>query len=274
MLALPEMLRELGGRVVVLRRNQLRQHLDDRHLGAEAAEDRGELAADDAAAEHDEPAWHLRLGEQAGRVDAARRVEALDRRAQREGACRDDRALEAHVLPTLDRDRVRVLEAAGALHPLDAVGLEEAGDARGHLLDDPGLPLVRGREVELRRPDLDAELAEGLLGFLDRERGLHPGFRRDAADAKARAPELGLLLDADGLGAKLCGADRSRVAAGPAAEDGNVTVHGPDPIGRAAAAREPRPPTAARPRAARAATRGRSVHRQAAAARRWARRSR
>ena len=37
------------------------------------------------------------------------------------------------------------------------------------------------REVELRRADLDAELRERLLCFLDRERGLHPGLGRDAA---------------------------------------------------------------------------------------------
>ena len=54
--ALAELLRELLGRVLVLHRDQPRQHLDDRHLGAEAPEDRGELAADDPAAEDDEPA--------------------------------------------------------------------------------------------------------------------------------------------------------------------------------------------------------------------------
>ena len=82
--ALAELLRELLARVLVLLRDQRRQHLDDRHLGAEAVEDRGELAADDAAAEDDEPPRHLLLREQAGRVDAARRVEPLDRRAQRD----------------------------------------------------------------------------------------------------------------------------------------------------------------------------------------------
>ena len=66
-----ELLRQLGGRVVILHRDQLRQHLDDRHLGAEALEDRGELAADDAATEDDEPARHLTLCKQPGRVDAA-----------------------------------------------------------------------------------------------------------------------------------------------------------------------------------------------------------
>ena len=124
-----ELLGQLLGRVRVLLRDQARQHLDDRHLGAEALEDRGELAADDPAAEHDEPARHLALGEQPGRVDAERRVEAFDRRTQRVRAGGDDRALEGDVLPALDRDRVRVLEAPGALDPLDAVRLEQAGDA-------------------------------------------------------------------------------------------------------------------------------------------------
>src|SRR5205085_3791905 len=94
----PEALRELLRRVGVLLRDQRRQHLDDRHLGAEAVEDRRELAADDPAAEDDEPLRHLRLGEQAGRVDALRRIEPRDRRAERERAGGDDRRPEADLL--------------------------------------------------------------------------------------------------------------------------------------------------------------------------------
>ena len=78
---LPNGLRELLRRVGVLLRDQRVEHLDDRHLGAEALEDRRELAADDAAAEDDEPARHLGLREQAGGVDAAGRVDPVDRRA-------------------------------------------------------------------------------------------------------------------------------------------------------------------------------------------------
>ena len=127
--ALAELLRELFGRVSVLLRDERRQHLDDRHLAAEAMEDRRELAADDAAAEHDEPLRDFRLREQALGVDAALGVEPFDRRAQRERARCDDRVLEGDVLPAFDRDRVRVLERAGALDPLDAVRLEERRDA-------------------------------------------------------------------------------------------------------------------------------------------------
>src|SRR5262249_36188000 len=83
----------------------------------------------------------------------------------------------------------------------------------------------RSREVELRLPHLDAELRERLLGLLDRERRLHPRLGRDAPDPQARSAELRLLLDADGPGAELGRPDRRGVPAGPAAEDGNVTVH-------------------------------------------------
>src|SRR2546430_634838 len=61
--ALAKLLRQLLRGVLVLSRNQPRQHLDDRHLGAEAPEDRGELAADEPTAENDQSARHLGLGE-------------------------------------------------------------------------------------------------------------------------------------------------------------------------------------------------------------------
>src|SRR5262249_54402880 len=96
--ALLELLRELLRGVGVLLRDERVEHLDDRHLRAKAVEDRGELAADDAAAEDDETLRDGLLREQAGRVDAARRVETRDRRAQRERARRDDRGLELDVL--------------------------------------------------------------------------------------------------------------------------------------------------------------------------------
>ena len=192
---------------------------------AEPGEDRRELASDNPSAQDDEALGKLLLGEETGRVDAAGRVEPLDRRTHREAAGRDDGGAEGDVLPTLDRDRVRVGEAAGALDPFDAVRLEELRDAAGHLLDDAVLPLVRGREVELRLADVDSELGKGLLGLLDRKGSLHPGLRRDAADPEAGAAELGLLLDADSLGAELRGADRGRITARAASQDGNVTFH-------------------------------------------------
>src|SRR4029077_388252 len=49
-----ELLRKLFRGVSILLRNERVEHLDDRDLRAEAAEDRRELATDDAAAEDDE----------------------------------------------------------------------------------------------------------------------------------------------------------------------------------------------------------------------------
>src|SRR5919106_1553532 len=221
-----ELLPQLLGRVLVLLRDERRQHLDDRDLAPEALEDGRELAADDPAAEDDDALRHLRLGEQTGRVDAALGVDPVDRRPERIRARRDDHGLEGHVLAALDRERVGVLEAALPFDPLDAVRLEEAGDAVRELADDRVLPLVRLREVELRRADVDAQLGERLLGLLEREGGLHPGLRGDAPDAETGASEPVFLLDADGLRPELRGPDRRRVAAGATAEDGDVTFHG------------------------------------------------
>ena len=221
----PELLRKLLRRVRVLLRDQRLEHLDDRHLGAETAEDRGELAADDAAAEDDEPPRDLLLRQEPGRVDAPRRVEPFDRRAKWKRAGRDDRGLEGDVFSAFDRQRVRIPEGAGALHPVDAVRLEEPGDARRHLLDDARLPRVRRGEVERCASDLHAELREALLGLAQRVRGLHPRLRGDAPDAEARAAELGLHFDTRDLRAELGGADRCGVAAGAAPEDGDVNVH-------------------------------------------------
>src|SRR5581483_2976592 len=189
-----------------------------------------ELAADDPAAQDDEALRHLGLREQTRRVDAEIGLEPGDRRAERERARCDDRALEGDVLAALDRDRVRVLEGALALHPLDTVCLEQARDAAGHLLDDAGLPLVRGSEVERGVVDLDAELGEGLVRLVQEVRGLHPGLGRDAADAEARAAEVGLLLDACDLRAELRRTDRRRVSARAAAQDCDVEFHDGDGI--------------------------------------------
>ena len=112
-----------------------------------------------------------------------------------------------------------------ALDPLDPVRLEERRDAARHLLDDAALPRGSRLEVELRGADDHAELREGVLRLVDRVRGLHPRLRRDAAHAQARAAELRLLLDADGLRAELRGADRGGVPAGAPTQDGDVTFH-------------------------------------------------
>src|SRR5204863_8138368 len=89
------------------------------------------------------------------------------------------------------------------------------------------LPAVARRGVGRRLADRDAEARQGRFGFLEGERGLHPGLGRDAADAEASAAELALALDAGGLGAQLCRPDRGGVATRAASEDGYVNFHAP-----------------------------------------------
>ena len=110
-------------------------------------------------------------------------------------------------------------------HPLDAVRLEQRGDAACHLLHDGRLPLPGLGEVEPRLRDAHAELRERLARVVEGVRGLHPGLRGNAAHAQAGAAELGLALDAGDLAAELRGADRRRVARRASSEDGDVNFH-------------------------------------------------
>jgi hypothetical protein len=80
-------------------------------------------------------------------------------------------------------------------------------------------------EVELRLADVDTELRKVLFRLLERECGLHPGLRRDAADAQTGAAKLRLLLDARDLRAQLRGADGGGVSAGASSENCDVDVH-------------------------------------------------
>ncbi len=105
------------------------------------------------------------------------------------------------------------------------LALKRLGDSLRHLLDDAGLPLVGRREVEVRAVDVDAELRELLVGLVQERRRLHPGLGRDAADPQARAAERIFLLDAHDLRTQLRGANRCGVAAGPTAQDSDVTIH-------------------------------------------------
>ena len=225
-----ERLAKLARRVRVLLRDEGVEHLDDRHLGSEALEDRGELTTDDPAAENDDPPRDLGLRQQPGRVDAARRVEPRNGRPHGIRARRDDRAREAEAdIPLVEGDRARVVEPSRTLEPGDVVGLEERCDAACHLLDDCGFPLVRLREVESGFAGDNAELRVDFARRVEGVRGLHPCFRRDAADPQAGSSEVCFPLDARDTGTELRGADRCRVAGRPAAEDGNVEFHGCDP---------------------------------------------
>ena len=118
-----------------------------------------------------------------------------------------------------------------ALDPLDAVRLEERGDAAGHLLDDAVLPGGDRGEVERRLADLrrrasrtsPARRGSACALCTHALVGMQP-------DAQAGAAERGLLLDAHDLAAELGGADRGRVPGRAASEDGDVDIHSVRPF--------------------------------------------
>ena len=215
------------GGVVVLLRDQAVEHLDDRDLAPERAEDRGELAADDPAAE-DRRAAPAPRSARAGRSSRRRASESRPGIGGRIGnePVATIAEVNVDVLAALDRDRVRVPERPLALHPLDAVRLEERGDAARHLRDD-ARPSTRSPPAKSSSgsPTETPSLRERVARLVQEVRGLHPRLRRDAADAQAGAAELGLLLDADDVRAELRGADRGGVPAGPATENCDVALH-------------------------------------------------
>ncbi len=172
---------ERGDGVGVLVPDQVREHLDDRDGRAELRVDGGELDADHAAAEHGQAPRHGVQLERAGRVDAARVVDAGNRRGGRARARRDDGALELDVLAALDGQRVRPGEAAAALDDLDAVGLEQPGEALDDAVHDAAAVALHLLEVEIDVADAHAELCEVPLRVVVGVRGLHHGLRRDAA---------------------------------------------------------------------------------------------
>ena len=123
----------------------VRKHLDDRHLAAEALEDRGELAADDAAAEDDEPPRDLLCA--SSPVESTHRSESrpwigggAGRSRSRRWRCRkvtSSPPSTAIVFALLNRPR-----APDPLHP---VRLEQARDPACHLLHHPSSTRSPGR---------------------------------------------------------------------------------------------------------------------------------
>ena len=190
---------------------------------AELRVDRRELHADHAAAEHDEALRHGVELERSGRVDAARMVDARDRRRGRARAGRDDGGLELDVLGVLDGHGVRAGEAPAARDDLDAVGLEQPGQALDDAGHDAAAIALDLLEVEIDVAEPDAELREVALRVVVRVRRLDHRLGRDAADVQARTADRhrllaayrGGLLDDDDGGTQLRGADRRWIAARP-----------------------------------------------------------
>src|SRR5215831_4142039 len=147
---------ELFGDLFVLEGHDTRQEFDQRHLGAEAAEDRGEFNTDGAGADYDERFGHLRNGENLDvGEDAAVRLQTEDGLGVR--ARREDHVLRFDLrfcsVGSREIDGVdAVFSAAGqaaiAGDHGDLVLLHQKAEALGVFFDDGGLALLDGIPVE------------------------------------------------------------------------------------------------------------------------------
>src|ERR1051326_2450036 len=212
--------RELLRHFFVLDREEERHDLDDRHLRAEAREDRGELAADRARADDEHRLRHVLQFEDVVGVDDALAVGLDVRQVLRHGAHGQDDVLGLVLLP-LDVDGVAVDDRGETLQALDFVLAEEELDAFDVGVDDALLARLHGAEVELRVADGDAELFR-LLDLVPDVGVLEEGLGRNAAAEETGAADVRVLLDDGHFHAELPGADARDVAARSAADDDEV----------------------------------------------------
>ena len=219
--------RDLG----VLDREDLRQHLDHGDVGAHGVEERGELDADRAGADHQQRFRHplrhhrLEIGPDQFLVGLQPRQHARPRAGGEDDVLGLIGALAQRALRRLD---------GGLLHR-DLAGRVDRGVAPDH------------RHLVLLHQEADAVIE----AFRDAARARHHGLRierdffggqpvilgvlhvvvdlgraqqrlgRDAAPVQADAAEIGF-FDDRGLETELRGADRGDVAAGAGADDDDV----------------------------------------------------
>ena len=174
----------------------LRQPLEDRDLGAEVGERRGELAADGAAADDDHPLGHVvEVEHLVARHDRAAALEVGDHPGHRAGGQDDVGAgdLGGRAVGRRDRDDVVGAEAADAVEHRDLAALAHRGDAADETVDDLLLAGLGDGEVDGRRAGLDAEVG-GVGDVAVHGRRLEERLGRDAAAVEAGAAE-GVHLD-------------------------------------------------------------------------------
>ena len=224
--------------VLVLGREDLVEHLDQQHLGAEAAVGGGDLTARGAGADHGDL---LRLlGQRPGAPgveDAAAELDPGDRQRHRAGR-EDDRAGLVDVVA--DLDLALRGQRAVAVDQLDLVLVPEHLHAAGERVRDGGAALAE--RVPVDRDVLDHEPQLGAVSRLVVELGgVQDGLGRDAGVVEA-APARLVALDDGGLAPQLGGADRRDVAARAPADDDHVVgiSHDAEPIERRSAVPLPR----------------------------------
>ena len=210
--------------VLVLRGQDLVEHLDERHVDPEPRVGRGDLGAGCAGAGDDKGL--RKLLERPGTPGVDHAVGELDPGDRhRDGAgCQDDRLRVVRLAVNLDLAVTGQLSLA--CQDVDLVLLPEHLDAVGEGLGDGFAALLHGRPVDRDAAGLDAEVG-ALLGHGREDLGrMQDGLGRDARVVEA-APAWLVALDDGGLLAELRGANRGNVAAGPAADHDRVVATHP-----------------------------------------------
>ena len=150
--------------LVVEARQDAVEEFDHRHLRAEPPPHRAELEPDHAGADHQQPLRHLVERDRLIRGDDALAVDVDALELRHIGAGGDDDVLGLQRLRlavgALDLDLARRGDAAGAVHRIDLVLLEQVIDALDVAVDALVLELHQRGEIELRRADADAHLAQ------------------------------------------------------------------------------------------------------------------
>ena len=219
--------RDLG----VLDRQDLRQHLDHGHLGADRAIERGELDADGAGADHQQRLRHavrhhrLEIGPDQLLVGLEARQHARPRAGGDDdvlgliGAGRQ-RALRRFALRRLHRDLAGRVDRRLAPDHRDLVLLHQEADAVVEPLRHAARALDDLRGVEADIVGRQAVIL-GVLHVVVDLRRAQQRLGRDAAPVEADAAEI-IALDDRGLEAELRGADGGDIAAGAGADDDDV----------------------------------------------------
>ena len=207
------------GAGLVFQRNQVRQRLDNGHLAAERGPRRGELAADDPAAEHDRGGRHPveRQGVFAGYDPVPVQVQPRQGTRVRAGG---KHHVRSGVSVRTDLHCPAAGQQALAVHDLDTTALDQAGQPLMVLRDHRVLVLVDPGHVDAfeRRLHPERRALPRLVGDLP---GVQERLGRDAATMQARPAYLVLLHKYHGL-AQLSSPQRGRVAAAAAAENHQV----------------------------------------------------
>ncbi len=185
---------QMRAHVVVEAAQDVVAAIDQRHLGAEAVEDAGELDRDIAAALDQDALRQLLQMECLVRRDDV--LVALDVLAHRRRAAgRDQDMLGAHGLAGgAELDGVRIEQHRAALDDLDLGAIEIGGVGPLQPVDLLVLVGDQRRPVELRLGHCPAE-ARGILEFVGKARGIDQELLRHAAADHAGAADAILLGD-------------------------------------------------------------------------------